>query len=58
MPYREDIEIGLLVGSDCSRAIIPREVITGKGDDLYAQRTDLGWAIIGMVGKDNQRLMT
>jgi len=31
------------------RAIKPREVITGKGDDPYAIRTLLGWGIIGPV---------
>ena len=51
MPYQDDMEIGLLIGSDCPRAIIPCEVIPGNDDNPYAQRTDLGWGIIGRVGQ-------
>ena len=41
----------LLIGSNCSQAIVPREVIPGKQNEPYAQRTDLVWGIIGNVGK-------
>ncbi|KAK3726566.1 hypothetical protein QZH41_001952, partial [Actinostola sp. cb2023] len=47
MPYREDIDVGLLIGLDCTRALIPREVIAGDGNNPYALKTDLGWGIIG-----------
>ena len=46
MPYKDDMEIGLLIGSDCPHAIIPREVIPGNDDNPYAKGTDLGWGII------------
>ena len=43
-------EIGLLIGYNCSRALIPREVIAPpQGDGPYAQRSDLGWGIVGVV---------
>ncbi len=29
---------------------MPREVIPGKSNEPYAQRTDLGWGVIGSVG--------
>ena len=48
-PYQEQLEVGILIGCNCPRAIKPREVITGKGDDPYAIRTLLGWGIIGPV---------
>ena len=48
-PYRSDVDVGLLIGCNCPRAIKPREVILGKGDDPYAIRTLLGWGIIGPV---------
>ena len=50
MPYQEDLEIGLLIGCNCPKAIKPKEVILGKGEDPYALRTLLGWGIVGPVG--------
>ena len=49
MLYKEDLHVSLLLGINCARAIKPREVIPGNDDDPYAQRTTLGWGIIGMV---------
>lgn len=44
-----DCEIGLLIGYNCSQALMPREVIPPDGDGPYGQRTDLGWGIVGIV---------
>ena len=49
MPYREDVEVGLLIGANCARAIKPTEVIPGREDDPYAKKTSLGWGVIGVV---------
>ena len=35
MPYKEDIEVGILISTNCPRAIKPREVIPGLDDDPY-----------------------
>ena len=43
MPLNEDIEVGLLIGLNCHRAIKPLEVIPGKEDAPYAKKTALGW---------------
>ncbi|KAK3734390.1 hypothetical protein QZH41_006201 [Actinostola sp. cb2023] len=51
MPYRKDVEVGLLIGTNCVRAVKPREVIPGKDDDPYGIRTELGWGIVGRVCK-------
>jgi len=45
----QNIDVGILIGYDCSQALIPREVVTSPGHGPFAQRTDLGWGIIGMV---------
>ena len=45
----EDLEVGLHIGINCSRAIKPLEVIPGQEDDPYAKRTALGWGIIGAI---------
>lgn len=38
-PYQEQLEVGILIGCNCPRAIKPREVITGKGVDPDAIST-------------------
>lgn len=42
-----------MIGTNCTRAIKPREIIPGKDDDPYAKRTALGWGIIGIVNRNN-----
>ncbi|CAB4016733.1 Hypothetical predicted protein [Paramuricea clavata] len=49
MPFRNDVVVGLLIGTNCARAIKPREIIPGNDDDPYAKRTALGWGIVGIV---------
>ncbi|CAC5415021.1 unnamed protein product [Mytilus coruscus] len=44
-----DCKFGLLIGYDCARALTPREVKTGKGNEPYTQKTDLGWGIVGIT---------
>ena len=55
MPYQHDVEVGLLIGSNCSRAIMPREIIPSNDNGPYAQRSELGWGIIGNVIKSRIR---
>ncbi|KAK3742217.1 hypothetical protein QZH41_000664 [Actinostola sp. cb2023] len=45
----ETLDIGLLIGCNCPKALKPKEVITGKSEDPYAIRTLLGWCIVGPV---------
>lgn len=47
IPELMDCEVGLLIGYDCSRALAPRQVVTGGDDEPYAVKTDLGWSIVG-----------
>ena len=44
-----DCGIGLLIGFNCPKALAPREVIPPEGNGPFAQRTDLGWGIVGML---------
>ena len=46
----QDCEIGLLIGCNCLQAITPKELLCGKENQPYAQKTDLGWSIIGHGG--------
>ena len=47
MPSMLDIEVGLLIGYNCSAALVPRQVIAGPNNEPYAVKSDLGWSIVG-----------
>ena len=49
IPHLLNIDIGLLIGYNCSNALVPREVIAGKSTEPYAVKTDLGWSIVGSM---------
>ena len=46
-PYHPDAEIFILIGNNCPKAIRPREIVASEDDEQYAQRTVLGWGVIG-----------
>lgn len=52
MPFRDDVEVGLLIGTNCMKAVKPIDIIPGDGLDPYAKKTLLGWGIIGVIQKD------
>ena len=56
--YREDLDIGLLIGNNCVQAIKPRDVIPGKPRDPYAVRTVLGWGLIGATNQNHKHRNT
>ena len=51
MPYDPHVEISLLIGNNCPSIVRPREVVVGKDDDPYGQRSLMGWGIVGRVCK-------
>jgi len=55
-PYDKKVEIGLLIGCNCPKAIKPTEVIRGKSEEPYAVRTLLGWSIVGPVATSDSPL--
>lgn len=44
-----DCDVGLLIGYNCSQALLPREIVSGKDDEPFAVKTDLGWNIVGCI---------
>ena len=46
IPKLQDCEVGLLIGTNCPTAGLPRQTIIGKDDEPYAVKTDLGWSIV------------
>jgi hypothetical protein len=49
LPTLQDCEVGLLIGFNCPEALAPLEVILGKPTEPYAQKTALGWCIVGQT---------
>lgn len=47
LPPLQDCDVGLLIGYDCPAALAPLEVILGDKTQPFAQRSELGWSIIG-----------
>ena len=54
-PYHLDAEISILIGNNCPKAILPREIVASGDDEPYALRTALGWGVIGGVCKSSNR---
>ena len=54
-PYQVDVEVGLLIGSNCPSAIKPEELIPWRRSDPYAIRTLLGWGIIGPISGSSNK---
>ena len=44
----QSCNIGLLIGYDCPSALAPLKVIVGSENEPFAQKTELGWSIIGL----------
>ena len=48
LPLNDDIEsVDVLIGQDCSEALIPLEVRNGEKGEPFATRTMLGWSVNG-----------
>ena len=53
-PYMPDVQIGLLIGNNCQKALQPQKVIPAEGNGPFAIRYPLGWTINGPVCKGEQ----
>ena len=43
--YYPELEIGLLIGSNCPNALIPLSVVPNEGDSLFALQLKHGWTV-------------
>ena len=53
LPSPDPLNVSILIGQDCSEALMPLEVKFGKPEEPYAVRTRLGWYICGSVPESN-----
>ena len=47
-----EVEVDLRIRYNCSRALIPRAIIPPVNDGPFAQKTNIGWGIIGIVNQN------
>nr|XP_039251003.1 uncharacterized protein LOC120328550 [Styela clava] len=52
-PYHPIVPVGLLLGNNIPSVLRPREIIAGHDDQPYAQRSILGWGIVGAVRRSS-----
>ena len=45
----DDIEVGMLIGINCMKALEPVEIIASQDRGPYAYKTKLGWCIVGPI---------
>ena len=53
-----DIPVGLLIGYNCSEAMRPLEVISGKPNEPYAIKTRIGWSVVGKMSSQESYAQT
>ena len=47
-----DVEIGLLIGGNCPKALEPNKIIPSRNGEPHVFRTILGWCVVGPVQKE------
>ena len=52
---KSNIEIGLLIGANCAKALEPQEVIPSKNGGPFAYKSPLGWCVVGPLVKDAKK---
>ena len=50
LPTDEHMPVGILIGSNCPRALEPMAVVPSQNDGPFATKTRLGWSITGPMG--------
>ena len=56
IPELQNIEIGMLIGYNCTEAIKPISVISGAVDEPYGVETHIGWSIVGASQNDHENV--
>ena len=54
VPFHDLADDAILIGNNLPSAIRPREVIAGNDDEPCAQKSILGWGIVGVVGSSQK----
>ena len=46
---KDDVQVGLLIGANCMKALEPTKIIHSEGGGPYAYKTRLGWCVVGPI---------
>ena len=46
---RDDVQVGLLIGANCMKALEPTKIIHSEEGGPYAYKTRLGWCVVGPI---------
>ncbi|XP_078488771.1 uncharacterized protein LOC113475227 isoform X3 [Ciona intestinalis] len=52
--YKPNVPVCILLGTNVTQALRPRDIIVGKENEPYAQRSLLGWGIVGSICDKHQ----
>ena len=49
LPNTTSLKVGILIGTNCLKAIEPLKIIPSQGDGPFAFKTKLGWCVVGPI---------
>ena len=56
MPKASNIEIGLIIGANCTKALETEEVIPSKDGGQFACKSLLGWCVVGPLVRGGRKV--
>ena len=45
----DNVQVGLLIGANCTKALEPMKIIPSQYGGTYAYKTKLGWCVVGPI---------
>ena len=46
---KDDVQVHLMIGANCMKALEPTKIIHSEGGSPYANKTRLGWCVVGPI---------
>ena len=55
---RDDVQVGLLIGANCMKALEPTRIIHSEGGGPYAYKAKLDWCVVGPINCASKGITT
>ena len=55
---KDDVQVGLLIGANCMKALKPTKIIHSEGGGQYVYKTRFGWCVVGPINYINKGVAT